>query len=187
MRSEVKKFKRILIANRGEIALRIIRSAKEMDIETVSIYSQEDVDSPHRFMADYSYPLKGRTSAESYLDIEQVIAAMKEAQVEAVHPGYGFLAESSEFAEACEKNGFIFIGPKAEILELMGDKISAKNFMIENNIPVLKGSRDAISSIEELEKLAEDIGYPVILKAAAGGGGRGMRIVRKKRRATAFF
>ena len=116
----MKKFKRILIANRGEIALRIIRSAKEMDIETVSIYSEEDVDSPHRFMADYSYPLRGRTSADSYLDIDQVITAMKAAQVEAVHPGYGFLAESAEFAEACEKNGFIFIGPKAEILRAHG-------------------------------------------------------------------
>ena len=183
----MKKFKRILIANRGEIALRIIRSAKEMDIETVSIYSEEDVDSPHRFMADYSYPLRGRSSADSYLDIDQVITAMKAAQVEAVHPGYGFLAESAEFAEACEKNGFIFIGPKAEILELMGDKISAKNFMIENEIPVLKGSKNAISSIDELKKLADDIGFPVILKAAAGGGGRGMRIVRKQEDLEAAF
>ena len=181
MENKVKKFKRILIANRGEIALRIIRSAKEMGIETVAIYSEEDADSPHRFMADYSYPLKGRTSAESYLDIDQVINAMKEAEVDAAHPGYGFLAESAAFAEACEKNGFVFIGPAPGILDLMGDKISAKNFMIENNIPVLMGSREAISSIEELEKLAENIGFPVILKAAAGGGGRGMRIVRKKK------
>lgn len=172
-------FKRVLIANRGEIAVRVIRTLKEMGIESVAIYSQQDKHSMHCGLANYSFPLSGNTSAETYLNIEQIIRAAKETEADAIHPAYGFLSENSDFSRACEQAGITFIGPSADSMELMGNKIKAKELMIKNDVPVVPGSQGALNSYEELKEVISKIGLPVILKAAAGGGGRGMRIVRK--------
>jgi len=173
-----RKFKKILIANRGEIACRIIWTCKEMGIKTVAVHSDVDRDSLHVRFADEAACIGPAPSAQSYLNIPAIISAAEIFNVDAIHPGYGFLAESAQFAEICEACNIKFIGPSASVIRLMGDKIEARRAMNEAGLPVLPGSSEAISSEEEGLKLAREIGYPVIVKASAGGGGRGMRIVR---------
>ena len=173
-----RKFKKILIANRGEIACRIIWTCKEMGIKTVAVHSDVDRDSLHVRFADEAACIGPAPSAQSYLNIPAIISTAEIFNVDAIHPGYGFLAESAQFAEICEACNIKFIGPSASVIRLMGDKIEARRAMKEAGLPVLPGSSEAISSEEEGLKLAREIGYPVIVKASAGGGGRGMRIVR---------
>src|SRR5918911_1599825 len=173
-----RKFKKILIANRGEIACRIIWTCKEMGIETVAIHSVADRDSLHVRFADEAYCIGPAPSAQSYLNIPAIISAAEIANVDAIHPGYGFLAESAYFAEICEACNIKFIGPKPSVIRLMGDKVEARRAMQEAGVPILPGSPDPLESEEEALRIARQIGFPVIIKAAAGGGGRGMRIVR---------
>ena len=173
-----RKFRKILIANRGEIALRIIWACKEMGIRTVTVHSEADRDSLHVRFADESICIGAAPSAQSYLNIPAVISAAEITNVDAIHPGYGFLAESSYFAEICEACNIKFIGPKSSVIKLMGDKVEARRAMQAAGVPILPGSPDPLESEEEALKLAREIGFPVIIKAAAGGGGRGMRIVR---------
>jgi acetyl-CoA carboxylase biotin carboxylase subunit len=173
-----RKFRKILIANRGEIACRIIWTCKEMGIQTVAIHSEADRDSLHVRFADDSVCVGPAPSAQSYLNIPNIIAAAEIANVDAIHPGYGFLAESSYFAEICEACNIKFIGPRPDVIRLMGDKVEARRAMQKAGLPVLPGSPDPLESEEEALRLAREIGFPVIVKAAAGGGGRGMRIVR---------
>ncbi len=170
-------FKRVLIANRGEIAVRIIRALKEMKIESVAIYSDADEYSIFREYSDFSYPLNGCTSSDTYMNIDKIIRIAKEAKVDAIHPGYGFLSENFEFANAVESNGIIFIGPKSETIRLMGDKIEAKRVVASRNLPLVPGNIESIDSYEKAKIIADEIGYPVIIKAAAGGGGVGMRTI----------
>jgi acetyl-CoA carboxylase, biotin carboxylase subunit len=178
MSSGTRKFKKILIANRGEIACRIIWTCKEMGIRTVAVHSDVDRDSLHVRYADEAACIGPAPSAQSYLNIPAIISTAEIFNVDAIHPGYGFLAESSYFAEICEACNIKFIGPKSSVIRLMGDKIEARRVMKEAGLPILPGSPEPISSDEEAMKLAREIGFPVIVKAAAGGGGRGMRIVR---------
>lgn len=172
-------FKKILIANRGEIALRIIRTCKEMGIKTVAVYSTADRDSLHVRFADEAVCIGPAQSAQSYLNIPRIMAAVEITNADAVHPGYGFLAENANFAEICTEYGIKFIGPSADQIRMMGDKITAKETALRANVPVVPGSEGLLKSVEEGKKLAVGIGYPVILKATAGGGGKGMRIVWK--------
>jgi acetyl-CoA carboxylase biotin carboxylase subunit len=176
--SRSKKISRVLIANRGEIAVRIIRACRERGISTVAVYSTADRASEHVRMADASVHLPGNTSAETYLNIPALTAAIKASGADAVHPGYGFLSESETFAAAVTEAGAKFIGPPPEAMHRMGDKIEAKRIMRAHKVPTVPGSQEALSSVEDLQKHAKEIGYPMILKAAAGGGGRGMRVVR---------
>src|SRR5258708_1791940 len=178
MALSTRKFKKILIANRGEIACRIIWTCKEMGIKTVAVHSDVDRDSLHVRFADEAACIGPAPSAQSYLNIPAIISTAEIFNVDAIHPGYGFLAESAYFAEICEACNIKFIGPRASIIRLMGDKIEARRVMHEAGLPVLPGSAAAITSEEEGLKLAHEIGFPVIVKASAGGGGRGMRIVR---------
>src|SRR5882672_3208862 len=173
-----RQFKKILVANRGEIALRIIWTCKEMGIRTVAVHSAADRDSLHVRFADEAICIGPAASAESYLNIPAVISAAEIANVDAIHPGYGFLAESAYFAEICEACNIKFIGPRPDVIRMMGDKVEARRAMQEAGVPILPGSPDPLESEEEAIKLAREIGFPVIVKAAAGGGGRGMRIVR---------
>ncbi|GAW30533.1 acetyl-CoA carboxylase biotin carboxylase subunit [Carboxydocella sp. JDF658] len=170
-------FKKILIANRGEIAVRIIRACHELDIATVAVYSEADAHSLHVQLADEAYCLGG---PRSYLKAEKIIEVAVKAGAQAVHPGYGFLAENADFARRCAENGLVFIGPSPEAIEAMGDKAVARETMIKAGVPVVPGSEAIIESEAEALKLATRMGFPVLLKAAAGGGGRGMRIVRQK-------
>jgi acetyl-CoA carboxylase biotin carboxylase subunit len=176
----VRRFRKILIANRGEIACRIIWTCKEMGIQTVAVHSTADRDSLHVRFADEAVCIGGPTSQQSYLNIPSVIAAAEITNVDAIHPGYGFLAESAQFAEICEACNIKFIGPRPEVIRMMGDKVEARRAMKEAGLPILPGSPDPLKSEEEATALARGIGYPVIIKAAAGGGGRGMRIVRSE-------
>lgn len=173
-------FERILVANRGEIAVRIIRACKELGIETVAVYSQADENSLHVHLADDSVCIGPPPSSESYLNIPAVIAAAEVGGVDAIHPGYGFLSENPRFAEACEGSGFVFIGPPPEAIERMGDKALARETMRRAGVPVVPGAEGTVSDAREALEVAEVIGLPVIIKAAAGGGGRGMRIVRDR-------
>jgi acetyl-CoA carboxylase biotin carboxylase subunit len=173
-----RKFRKILIANRGEIACRIIWTCKEMGIQTVAIHSEVDRDSLHVRFADESICVGPSPSAQSYLNIPNIIAAAEIANVDAIHPGYGFLAESSYFAEICEACNIKFIGPRADVIRMMGDKVEARRAMQKAGLPILPGSPEPLETEEEALKLAREIGFPVIVKASAGGGGRGMRIVR---------
>lgn len=173
-------FKKILIANRGEIALRIIRTCREMKIPTVAVYSTADRDSLHVRFADEAVCIGPEKSSESYLNIPNIIAAAEITNADAIHPGYGFLAENANFAEICGKHQIKFIGPTPEQIRLMGDKITAKDTMRKAKIPVVPGSDGLIEDIEEGKKIAAKIKYPVILKATAGGGGKGMRVVWKE-------
>jgi acetyl-CoA carboxylase, biotin carboxylase subunit len=175
-----RKFKKILIANRGEIACRIIWTCKEMGIKTVAVHSDVDRDSLHVRFADEAACIGPAPSAQSYLNIPAIISTAEIFNVDAIHPGYGFLAESAYFAEICEACNIKFIGPSANIIRLMGDKIEARRAMNAAGLPIVPGSQGGITSEEEGLKLARDIGYPVIVKASAGGGGRGMRIVRSE-------
>ena len=172
-----KSFKKILIANRGEIALRVIRTCREMGIKTVAVYSTADKDSLHVKFADEAVCIGRPSSSESYLNIPHLMAAMEITNADAVHPGYGFLAENAKFAEICGEHGVKFIGPTPDQIRCMGDKITAKETMVKAGVPVVPGSGGLLESIEEAKGIAKEIGYPVILKATAGGGGKGMRVV----------
>lgn len=170
-------FQKILIANRGEIALRVIRTCKEMGIKTVAVYSTADKDSLHVRFADEAVCIGPTSSAESYLSLPRIMTAVEITNADAVHPGYGFLAENADFAEVCKEYGVKFIGPSPDQIRSMGDKITAKETMIKAGVPVVPGSDGLLKDVKQGLKLAKDIGYPVILKATAGGGGKGMRIV----------
>jgi acetyl-CoA carboxylase biotin carboxylase subunit len=173
-------FHKILIANRGEIAVRVIRACKEMGIKTVAVYSQADIHSLHVKLADESVCIGPAPSALSYLNINAIISAAELTDAEAIHPGYGFLSENANFAEVCEKCGITFIGPSAESMRIMGDKISARQAVIKQGVPILPGTKEGVHSVEEAVKVAKEIGFPVIIKATAGGGGRGMKIVHSQ-------
>lgn len=173
-------FKKILIANRGEIAVRIIRSCKELGIKTVAVYSDVDEKSLQVRLADEAFPLKGNTARETYLDFNKIISAAIDFGCEAIHPGYGFLSENGDFIELVEKSGIIFIGPKSQSVKMMGNKLAARKLMQENNIPVVPGSEFSIGNEKNLIDMANKIGYPILLKAAAGGGGKGMRVVNSE-------
>ncbi len=172
-------FKKILIANRGEIAIRITRACREMGIGSVAVFSDADRDSLHVFLADEAYHIGPSPSKESYLNYQKIIEVAKLAGADAIHPGYGFLSENTNFAKACEAAGITFIGPTVANIEAMGDKISAKTLMKKSGVPTVPGSDGGVETVEEAVKIAEKIGLPVIIKASAGGGGKGMRVVRK--------
>lgn len=171
-------FKKILIANRGEIALRVIRACKELGVKTVAVYSEADRDSLHVRFADEAVCIGPPPSKESYLNIPRIIAAAEITGAEAIHPGYGFLAENEDFADICESSGIKFIGPSAESIRLMGDKATAKETMKRAGVPVVPGSDGTINNLSEAVDIAKQIGFPVIIKATAGGGGKGMRVAK---------
>ncbi len=173
-----REIRKILVANRGEIACRIIWTCKEMGIKTVAVHSEADREALHVRYADEAICIGAAPSAQSYLNIPSIISAAEITNVDAIHPGYGFLAESATFAKICEDCNIKFIGPRPDVIAMMGDKVEARRTMVAAGVPVLPGSPDAIESPEEAKKLALEIGFPVIVKASAGGGGRGMRIVR---------
>ncbi len=170
-------FKKILIANRGEIALRVIRTCREMGIKTVAVYSTADKDSLHVKFADEAVCIGKPSSADSYLNIPHIMAAAEITNADAIHPGYGFLAENSKFAKICADHGIKFIGPTPEMINSMGDKVTAKETMIKAGVPVVPGVEGLLESVDHAMRSAKEIGYPVILKATAGGGGKGMRVV----------
>ena len=174
------KIKKILVANRGEIALRVMRSAAELGISTVAIYSEADKSAPFVKFADEAVLIGPPPSSESYLVIDKIIEKAKQLGVDAIHPGYGFLSENSAFAQAVDQAGIIFIGPSPEAIEVMGDKLAAKHAVSKYNIPLVPGTDGAIEDAQEAKKIARDIGFPVLIKASAGGGGKGMRIVEKE-------
>ncbi|SFJ97949.1 acetyl-CoA carboxylase, biotin carboxylase subunit [Halobacillus dabanensis] len=191
-------FKKILIANRGEIASRIIRTCKRLDIPTVAVYSEADQNAPYVELADESYLIGKPRVNESYLNIEKILNVAKEAEVEAIHPGYGLLSENADFARKTEEAGISFIGPKADVIAKMGDKIAARAEMKRAGVPIIPGTENAVSTTEEAKEVAEEFGYPVMIKAAAGGGGIGMQAVYNEeelekafegnsKRAKAFF
>src|SRR5438093_5321984 len=169
-------FRRVLIANRGEVAVRIIRACREVGAEAVAVYSTADQDALHVHLADRAVHIGPPAPAASYLNIPSLIAAATTTGCDAVHPGWGFLAENAAFAAACEDNDLVFIGPRPETIETMGDKVAAKAAMAAAGLPLVPGSNGA-AGLEEVQTLAADIGFPVLLKASAGGGGRGMRLV----------
>ena len=173
-------FKKILIANRGEIALRIIRACKEMGIETVSVYSEMDKDSLHVHMADESICIGPASSAKSYLDIRNIISACLVSGAEAIHPGYGFLSENTKLVEVCELHGITFIGPTADHINRMGNKSQARKTMIDAGVPVVPGSEESTTDAKAALEIAKGIGFPVMVKASSGGGGRGLRIIHKE-------
>ena len=179
-------FKKILIANRGEIAIRIIRACKEMDIQTVAVYSKADKNSLHVKFADEAICIGESPALDSYLNIPRIIAAGEITNADAIHPGYGFLAENANFSKICKENGFTFIGPEAEIIDLMGDKVNARNAAKNAGVPIIPGS-NTLSSVDELLEIADEIGYPVMLKAVAGGGGKGMRVINDANEAEKGF
>lgn len=169
-------FSKVLIANRGEIAVRIIRACKEMGISTVAVYSEADEDALHVALADESYCIGGASAAESYLNEERIIAAALVSKAQAIHAGYGFLSENAHFSQLCAKNGIVFIGPAAETMERLSDKTTIKNLMADAGLDVIRGT-DVLANVEDAARAAEQIGYPVMLKARSGGGGRGIRLV----------
>jgi acetyl-CoA carboxylase biotin carboxylase subunit len=169
-------FQKILIANRGEIALRIIRACREMGIQSVAVYSEADADSMHVQLADEAYCVGPARSADSYLKIDQIIAAAEVGNVEAIHPGYGFLAENAHFNEVCRESGFEFIGPSPQAMEKLGDKNTARSMAVANQVPVVPGSDGLIEEHDDAISIAKKIGFPVLIKATAGGGGKGMRV-----------
>ena len=177
-------FNRLLIANRGEIAVRIIRACKEMGIKSVAVYSDADKGALHVKYADEAVNIGPALSRKSYRNIDNIIKAAKETEVEAVHPGYGFLSENDAFARACADSNLIFIGPTADCIAAAGNKSAARKTLIELGVPVIPGSDDIISSPEQAFEVAGNVGYPVILKASGGGGGRGMRIAHDKEELT---
>jgi acetyl-CoA carboxylase biotin carboxylase subunit len=173
-------FKKILIANRGEIALRVIRTCREMGIKTVAVYSTADKDSLHVKFADEAVCIGKPSSADSYLNIPHIMAAAEITNADAIHPGYGFLAENSKFAKICADHGIKFIGPTPDMINSMGDKVTAKKTMIKAGVPVVPGVEGLLESVDHAKTSAKEIGYPVILKATAGGGGKGMRVVSQE-------
>ena len=175
-----RKISKILIANRGEIAVRIIRGCRESGITAVAVYSEADVLALHVRFADEAYEIGPAPSRESYLNQEKIIDAAKKSGADAVHPGYGFLAENPEFAQRVQQAGIIFIGPPPEAMRLMGDKTAARQRMLEVGVPVVPGTDEALKDEQEAVAIAQEVGFPVLLKAAAGGGGKGMRVVEEK-------
>jgi acetyl-CoA carboxylase, biotin carboxylase subunit len=173
----VTKIKKILVANRGEISLRVMRSAREMGIATVAVYSEADRKALHVRYADEAVFIGPPPSSESYLRMDKIIAAAKQVSADAIHPGYGFLSENEDFARLCEESGLIFIGPSAKAIELMGSKLAAKAAVAKFNVPLVPGTSEPITNVTEAKSIASKIGYPVLIKASAGGGGKGMRIV----------
>ena len=172
-----KTIKKLLVANRGEIALRIMRSAREMGIQTVAVYSDVDRRAPHVLFADEAVLLGSAPSSESYLRGDKIISEALKLEVDAIHPGYGFLSENASFAQAVEAAGIIFVGPRPNAIEIMGDKLSAKAAVSEFDVPLVPGSDGEVVEVEKAMSLASEIGFPVMIKASAGGGGKGMRIV----------
>jgi acetyl-CoA carboxylase, biotin carboxylase subunit len=175
-----KTFKKLLVANRGEIALRIIRTCREMGIRSVAVYSEADRDSLHVRWADEAYCIGAPPSSESYLRIDAILDAVKKSGAEAIHPGYGFLAENGEFADACEAAGAVFVGPTGDIIRAMGDKIEARALMTKAGVPIMPGTDGEIGTPQELDDAAEKIGFPMMIKASGGGGGKGIRIVHNR-------
>ena len=169
-------FKKILIANRGEIACRVMVTAKRLGIKTVAVYSDADRDALHVDMADEAVPIGPAQAAQSYLDIGKIIAAAKATGAQAIHPGYGFLSENAAFARALEKEGIVFVGPNVKAIEAMGDKIESKKLAAKAKVSTVPGHLGVIKDAKEAVKIADEIGYPVMIKASAGGGGKGMRI-----------
>ncbi len=180
-------FKKILIANRGEIAIRVIRACRTMGIQSIAVFSDADRNSLHVMLADEAYNIGPAPSKDSYLRIDKIIEVAKKAGAEAVHPGYGFLSETAEFAEALESAGITFIGPTPENIRSMGDKISSRDLMKKAGVPIVPGTPDSVATVEEAEKWAHEIGYPVIIKASAGGGGKGIRVVHEKKELASAF
>lgn len=182
-----RKIRSLLVANRGEIAVRILRACSELGIRSVAVYSDVDRSSLHVRMADYAYALHGTTATETYLEQEKLIEIARQANVDAIHPGYGFLSENSNFADRVEKEGFIFVGPPSAAIRLLGDKTKARRLARELGIPTVAGASEAIDNDMKALELADEIGFPLLLKAAAGGGGKGMRVVRKKEEFAGFL
>lgn len=179
--TKIKSINKVLVANRGEIAIRVFRACTELNIRTVAIYSEEDTGSYHRYKADEAYLVGvGKKPIDAYLDIEGIIDLAKRVGVDAIHPGYGFLSENIQFAKRCEEEGIIFIGPTSEHLNVFGDKVKARKQALQSGIPVIPGTDGPVQSLEEVEAFSKEHGFPIIIKAALGGGGRGMRIVRTK-------
>src|SRR3954453_21699349 len=174
-------FEKVLVANRGEIAIRVMRALKEMGIASVGVYSEADRSTPHVREADEAFLLGPAVPAESYLNIEKIIEVAKESGAEAVHPGYGFLAENAGFAEACEKAGIVFIGPPASAIEAMGSKTRARELMRDAGLPIVPGTTEPVATVDDARRIAsEEIGYPVAVKAAGGGGGKGFRVAQSE-------
>src|SRR3954464_12804421 len=181
-------FEKVLVANRGEIAVRIIRALREMSIASVAVYSEADRDALHVSAADEAYLLGGPLPAESYLNVEKILEGIKECGAEAVHPGYGFLAENAPFAKACEEAGVTFIGPPASAIDAMGSKTRARELMKAAGVPIVPGTTDPVATVEDARKIiAEDIGFPVAVKAAGGGGGKGFRVALEEAELEAAF
>ena len=177
----IKPFRKIMVANRGEIAIRIFRAAAEMGIQTVAIYSQEDRLHLHRYKADEAYLIgAGKTPVGAYLAIDEIVELAVDKGVDAIHPGYGFLSENADFARACRKAGIAFIGPPPEVLDAMGDKVAARLIAERAKVPTVPGTKDAVESEQDALLFAKEYGYPLIIKAAMGGGGRGMSIVNDR-------
>jgi acetyl-CoA carboxylase biotin carboxylase subunit len=176
----MKEIKKILVANRGEFAIRVMKTAKKMGIKTVAVFSTADRNALHVKYADEAVCIGEAASSQSYLRGDKIIEVCKELNVDAVHPGYGFLSENSSFAQACEKNNIIFIGPKSKAIEMMGSKLAAKEAVKQYDIPMVPGTEEAITDIDAAKKIATQIGFPILIKASAGGGGKGMRVVEKE-------
>lgn len=170
-------FKKVLVANRGEIALRVFRALREMEIPSVAIYADQDSDSMFLDYADYAYPLNGSRTRDTYMNIDKIIRLAQEIGVDAIHPGYGFLSEKEDFAKAVEDAGITFIGPKSNVIAMMGNKFAAREMAQKLKVPLVPGTNKAVDTIEEARQIADTIGYPVLIKPAAGGGGKGMKIV----------
>ncbi|HEV8001615.1 MAG TPA: biotin carboxylase N-terminal domain-containing protein, partial [Planctomycetaceae bacterium] len=184
----MRRISRLLVANRSEIAIRVFRSGHELGIRTIAIYAHEDRFALHRLKADEAYPIgQPGEPIRSYLNIEGIIALAKERQVDAIHPGYGFLSENPDLARACVANDIVFVGPRAELLEQLGDKIAARSVAERIGVPILSGSRQPLKNASSGQKAAEKLGFPVMIKASKGGGGRGMRVVRAAGEFTAAF
>lgn len=176
----LRPIRKLMAANRSEIAVRIFRAGTELNMRTVAVFAQEDRLCIHRYKADEAYQVgAGKGPVAAYLDIDSIVAVAKEKGVDAIHPGYGFLSENAEFARACARAGIIFVGPRPELLDMMGDKTAARALAQRINVPTLPGTENAITDREEALKIAKTIGFPLIIKAAFGGGGRGMRVVQK--------
>src|SRR5690625_2092955 len=185
---KLNQIQKVLVANRGEIAIRVFRACTELNIRTVAIYSKEDSGSYHRYKADESYLVgEGKKPIDAYLDIEGIIELAKSVDVDAIHPGYGFLSENIHFARRCEEEGIIFIGPNSEHLNIFGDKVKAREQAIKAGLTVIPGSDGPVHSMEEVKEFGEKHGFPIIIKASLGGGGRRMRIVNSVDEVTAAY
>ena len=175
----MRTIKTLLVANRGEIALRVMRTAREMGIQTVAVYSDADATAPHVRFADQAYRVGPAPSAQSYLRMDEILRVAKESGADAIHPGYGFLSENAEFARLCAEYGILFVGPDAHAIQVMGDKLSAKQAVKPFGVPLVPGTDTPIDDVPEAKRLAQSIGFPILIKAAAGGGGKGMRVVHR--------